>query len=211
MPQRNAYPLDWPIEQPRTSHYSRKASAFREKSFAVTRDQLLDEIGRIDNVDRRSIVLTSNVPLRMDGLPYANTRKPDDPGVAVYFTRTIYSAKTGRWDPHYYAIACDCYRRIEENMRALIHTVSAMRTIQRHGSGRMLEQAMSGFAALPPGKSWREILGFGQGDRVTLDDAKTRYRQLVFDRHPDRGGSAQQMREIRDAMDEAERYFREAG
>ncbi|MCC5608930.1 hypothetical protein LC612_19610 [Nostoc sp. CHAB 5834] len=33
----------------------------------------------------KNIIISSNVPTRQDGLPYARHKEPDDPGVAVYF------------------------------------------------------------------------------------------------------------------------------
>lgn len=76
-----AYPLHWPAGWPRTSAPQR--SRF-DGGFAKIRDELFAEIERLGG---RYIVLSTNVALRRDGLPYANQAEPPDSGVAVYFER----------------------------------------------------------------------------------------------------------------------------
>ena len=45
----------------------------------------IEELRRSYTTD---LILSMNVDLRRDGLPYANYKEPIDPGVAVYFNRT---------------------------------------------------------------------------------------------------------------------------
>ena len=190
------YPLEWPLGKPRALR--RKSSAFKALGFGRARDDVFAELRRFNAAD---IVMSTNVPLRGDGIPYANWRQPDDPGVAVYFS--LRGAHLGD-SRRYYAIACDSYRKVEENMRALANTLAAMRTIERHGSSQMREQAMSGFSAIPPPAdpgSWWARLGFGS--RPTLDQAESRWRDLVKQHHPDRGGSPARMAEINSAIEQA--------
>jgi hypothetical protein len=184
------YPLEWPVGRKRTTH--RSSSKFRDLSFARTRDDLLHEL-KLMHAD--GVVLSTNISLRVDGLPLAGQRQPADPGVAIYFSL---------WDgkKKYFAIACDAYYKVEENMRALVHTIEAMRTIRRHGSSDLLEQAMSGFAALPPGEDWWKTLGFTS--KPTLDEAKSAWRGLVQRHHPDRGGKEADIRKFNAAMELAE-------
>ncbi len=194
------YPLEWPIGRPRTESWKRSKSAFTALSFAKTRDDLIAEIRRFG---ARDVVLSTDVPLRGDGIPMAGLPQPRDPGVAVYFSLSGETSKSPR---RYYAIACDGYKKVEENMRALVHTIASMRTIERHGSSQLLEQAMSGFAALPAkgeSGSWWSVLGFMEKPR--LADAKARWRDLVAQNHPDRGGSPERMVQLNDAIDRAER------
>ena len=79
-----AYPLQWPAGWPRTPSAKRETdSRFGGKgglTMGRARDQLVAELHRLG---AGSIVISSNVPLRPDGLPYAETRRLDDPGVAV--------------------------------------------------------------------------------------------------------------------------------
>lgn len=190
------YPLEWPIGKPRSIR--RKASDFRSLTFARTRDDIIGELRRFH---ARDVVLSTNVPLRRDALPYAGMPQPDDPGVAIYFSL---KGNLVRDPVRYYAIACDVYRKVEENMRALVHTIDAMRTIERHGSSQLLEQAMSGFAAIAPpndGTQWWFVLGFQARPSVVL--AEQRYRELVQENHPDHGGSTERMIALNDAIERA--------
>lgn len=78
-----AYPLHWPAGWPRTPADKRGRACF-ETGFGKARDGLLKEVALMGG---RLPVLSSNVELRRDGLPYANGKAPADPGVAIYFTR----------------------------------------------------------------------------------------------------------------------------
>ena len=40
-------------------------------------------IWELKRLGARGMVLSTNVELRQDGLPYSNRRRPEDPGVAV--------------------------------------------------------------------------------------------------------------------------------
>jgi hypothetical protein len=77
-----AYPLSWPDGWKRVPYRTR--SRFKVSGFGRTRDRLLTEIVRMGG---SKVVLSTNIPLRNDGPPYANTREPSDPGVAVYFSK----------------------------------------------------------------------------------------------------------------------------
>lgn len=180
------YPLYWPLQYPRTS--ARGAARF-QVDFASARAELLGELRRLGATD---IVLSTNVPLRRDSLPVAVDREPDDPGVAVYFRRK------GRD----LALACDKFSKVRWNLRAVGATIEALRSIERHGTTELLDQAFSGFARLPPAPSWREILGIPPGP-VTADEIRARVRELARSVHPDVGGDPAQMAEINAACAEA--------
>ena len=78
-----AHPLAWPEGRPRTKRPQR--SRF-DVGFANARDELFDEIRRLGG----SVpVLSTNVELRRDGLPYASRPEPDDSGAAVYFASIV--------------------------------------------------------------------------------------------------------------------------
>jgi hypothetical protein len=129
-----------------------------------------------------------NVPLRRDGLPYADAGEPKDPAVAVYFTH----------GKRQLVIACDSYTKVRWNMRACGATVEALRTIQRHGATELLERAFTGFAALPPkgglAEPWYATLGVAP--TATLDEAKAAFLALARKHHPDTGGDAETMARI---------------
>lgn len=175
------FPLYWPLEHPRTT--SRRAARF-QADFVTARTQLLRELELLGAHD---VVLSSNVPIRRDGLPGVPDREPSDPGVAVYFER--------RKRP--YVLACDQFTRVRWNLRAIGATIEALRAIERHGTTSMLEQAFSGFAALPPKlpPNWREVLGIPLGS-CDAETVRARVRELARVHHPDVGGDASTMAEI---------------
>lgn len=49
-------------------------------------ERALETLGRM-GLSRDDIVISSNVPTRLDGLPKLNARVPDDPGVALYWKK----------------------------------------------------------------------------------------------------------------------------
>lgn len=181
-----AFPLTWPAGWKRTN--------YRERSrFKVTpgraRDQLFEELRRLG---ANKIILSTNIELRQDGLPYCNRRAPADPGVAVYFQHK------GR--PMVFA--CDQWISVEENMWAIMHTIDALRGIERWSASDMLERAFTGFQALPSGekKTWWEVLGVPRN--ASQDQIRDRFRQLAREHHPDHGGQNDEMTKLNDAYSE---------
>jgi len=78
------YPLQWPLGYPRERYPSR--SRFGNKPFGKTRDEIFRQLKlMLSWRDRDNVILSTNVPLKIDGYPYANYRQPEDKGVAVYF------------------------------------------------------------------------------------------------------------------------------
>lgn len=201
-----AFPLQWPAGRPRTERWRRERGKF-EVTFARARDNIVAEIGRLaGRYQDPQIVISTNIALRRDGLPLANQRQPDDPGVAVYF---LYKKRQ-------MSFACDRWEKIEHNMQAIAKTIEALRGIARWGTGDMLEAAFTGFTALPPPpaagpgappspapaarKHWRDVFGTGVYNRAQLQDV---YRRLAGAYHPDRGGDPAKMAELNRARDEA--------
>jgi len=130
-----AYPLQWPPHVKRTAPHRRQRSR-----FDVSPDRARRELRRESELLGRYVVISTNVELRRDGEPYANRRAPSDPGVAVYFDRKGEQV----------CVACDKHPAVWENMRAIGKTLEAMRGIERWGTSELLDQAFSGFTALPP-------------------------------------------------------------
>lgn len=212
------YPLHWPEHWPRTPAYRRRRSSFKT-AMGKARDDMLRELQRLG---AGRVVVSTDMPVRIDGLFYANAAQPNDPGVAVYF----------HWRGKPYVVACDTYQRVYENVRAVGKTIEAMRTIERHGATQLLERAVSGFSALPPGAEdgapiepaapWWETLGVGQIDgmdpvqiagdpkhpmrKPMLNLAESVYRIKVGDAHPDKpGGSTELTRDLNLAIEAARR------
>lgn len=182
-----AYPLEWPEGYPRTRNPER--SRFNT-TFTVARDGLVEELQRM----RAShVVISTNVPIKGNGLPYANRKQPDDPGVAVYFY----------WRKAQHVLACDRWRTVAENLQALRKSVEAMRGLERWGASGILERAFSGFQRLnaPQQEPWWEILGVSQNaDWSTVLSA---YKHRRSEAHPDRGGTTEEYHRIEKAFGRA--------
>lgn len=193
MPDADRYPLYWPEGWQRTERHRRRAAAYKV-SFARARDEL---VRHLRLMGARDVIVSTNVPLRLDGLPYANSREPEDPGVAVYWTDRKKREQV---------IACDRWNRVKDNLRAVGLAVEALRMLERTGASEILERAFRGFAALPaetPRRTWREVFGVGPNDTGGRAWIDAMYRALAQQRHPDRGGSHEEMLELNRAREEA--------
>ena len=190
------YPLTWPDGQPRTPAHKRE----RRWAYKVKQEQAQKELlHELELMDAKDVILSTNIKLRRDGLPYASQRAPDDPGVAVYWT-TSSGIKV--------AIACDRYELIRSNIRALGLTVKALRAIERAGCTDVLEGAYRGWAQLPAStlgyaRPWRTVLRCDDDALPAALTLRQRYRALARKRHPDHGGSNEQMAELTDAYERA--------
>ena len=140
------------------------------------------------------IVLSTNVPLRRDGLPYADSREPDDPGVAVYFDC--------RRKPM--CFASDSSRCATTSARSRSR-IEALRGIERWGASDMLERTFQGFLTLPERgtSSWRSVLGSDGNANLTADAVEKRFRELARERHPDVGGSDESFDQLTKAREAA--------
>lgn len=173
----DAYPLQWPAGRKRSARRSEGPFDLSGKTPHAVQEQLRREIRLMGG---RQAVISTNMPLRQDGLPYANSRQPDDTGVAVYFERSKDRV----------CFACDQYDRVWKNMRAIAKTIEAMRGIERWGSKEMLDRAFTGFAALPPPdapiemggpnalpRPWHDILGVSAD--AAWSDIRSAYREKM--------------------------------
>jgi hypothetical protein len=187
-----AYPLCWPEGWKRTNPYARESSKFKS-TFATARDDLLREVERLIQsryyLHAPDPVLSTNVTLRQDGLPYANQREPDDPGVAIYFQ---YKKKP-------MVFACDKYVKVWENMVAIRKTIEAIRGMERWGASDMMERAFTGFVAIAD-SSWPSVLGVERN--AHFEDIEMAYKRLRSKHHPDRGGNVDQFDRIQRAYDD---------
>lgn len=181
-----SYPLSWPASKPRAR--SRDHARF-QTSFAKGRDNALAEIRRLGG---SKVILSSDIPLTKDGLPFANLKpKSGDPGIAVYFTRKGKQL----------CFACDSYWTVDDNMQAIAKTIEALRGIARWGTGDMMEAAFTGFMALPAPaqKQWWDILGVSP--EASLEQCRDAYRAKSIEHHPDQGGDHVRMVEVNAAWE----------
>jgi hypothetical protein len=198
-----AFPLQWPLGWKRTDRPGR--SAFKnDKTVHSATTELMHELRRMRADD---IVLSTNIPVRNDGLPYSGYKAPGDKGVAVYFKL--------KKVPH--VMACDKWEKIEHNIYAIAKHIEALRGQERWGVGS-LEQAFSGFKALPPSAAdtqyspgtWWSVLEINKSGgtyRITEEEVLSAYKMLARKHHPDMpGGSHEKMQELNQAKEEAIAY-----
>lgn len=166
-----AYPLHWPEGWPRTKAPAHSRFHPTNGRHAVAQ-ALLAEIRRLGG---GQVVISTNVRLRNDGLPYSGDRPPEDKGVAVYFNLK------GRQ----MVFACDKWAKLEDNLRSIHKTIEALRGIERWGASDMMERAFSGFTALPDHthRTWRQVLGVPAG--AGLDECRAARAALMKQYHPD--------------------------
>lgn len=206
---RNPFPLQWPDGWRRTPVDERKPSRFFY-GFTDSLSSVLDEFRKIG---AENVVVTSDLPTRRDGRPYASGRaETGDSGIAVWF---VLQGQERVW-------ACDRWRTHADNLRAIALSVEAIRGLDRWGAGDVIARAFHGFNALPPGDapppapppaaataSWRQVLDFvGPHHRWDTDDqrahavayarqqhswllarARTNLRNAQRSVHPDVGGT----------------------
>lgn len=205
-----AYPLQWPAGWKRTAAGLQQSGRFAKRvnsgysyprnesvSIAEAMQRLLAELDRM-GVHADDVVISSNLALRLDGLPKSGQAEPADSGAAVYWR----DAGRDR------CMAIDVYTKVAQNIAALAATIEAMRAIERHGGAAILDRAFTGFTALPApiimggARPWREVLDYGNSpaDR----EAITRhFRTLAATAHPDKGGTDEAMAQLNAARDTA--------
>lgn len=211
MSEHQRYPLSWPSGWKRTPYSHRRHAAFHATKtvFGVTRadgsrsswkqkeslsvGKGLERLeGELRRLGATQVIISSNLRIRLDGLPYAQqATKLDDPGVAVYFRL--------KGAPR--ALACDRWLSAAENMAAIAGHIAAIRAQDRYGVGT-LEQAFAGYAALPPTEEdWPIVLGITR--TASREDIVAAHRRLAAVHHPDKGGRVEDMARINAARDRA--------
>ena len=177
-----AYPLQWPIGWKRSKRP--EWARFGEHTVAKAIGYLMDEL-RLLGASR--VVISSNLKLKLDGLPYSSQRQPEDAGVAVYFML----------NGNEQCIPCDQWKRVEHNMWAIYKTVRALRGIERWGAKDMVTAAFRGFKALP---SPDDVIvpGIRYFDEcVDQDHVKKTFKFLAMELHPDKGGDPNEFIEMK--------------
>ena len=185
--------MQWPIGWPRTDEYERKRAAFSYKpfgssytkplTFEVATRHLYEELKRLGATD---IILSSNLKLRNDMVPYSKQGRIEDPGIAVYF----------KYKSADQCIPCDKWDRPEDNIRAIAKTIEAIRGIERWGAKEMVDAAFRGFKALPAPDDIIPAYPQYFADCTTEAEIKTRFKKLAKEMHPDSGGTHDQFTEL---------------
>ncbi len=200
------YPLQWPAGYPVTKWP--KPSRFGAVSFAKARDAIFNELRLMLSYHEKStIVLSTNIPLRLDGLPYANFRQPENMGVAVYF---LYGKEQ-------VVLCCDQWNKIEHNLWAVAKTIESLRGIERWGVSDFIKRSFTGFNTLPPSsapptkkREWWVVLGYQQVPGMAIWDwegVNAQYKSLAKKLHPDAGGSTIAFQELNEAYQQAKTRY----
>lgn len=193
----NAFPLSWPPAWKRAA--VRSTSSFGNHSVDRAVGEILHQLKLLGCGDW-NVVVSSNVPLRRDGLPKSGERQPSDPGVAIYF----------QLNKRPCVLACDKWNKVEDNFWAIAKDIEAQRGRIRWGVGSV-EQAFAGYTALPApgtngGAKWWQILHVPE--TATYEQTVGAYRVLAMAKHPDvEGGSHDAMANLNHAMNEARLHF----
>ncbi len=198
---KTAFPLSWPAGWPRTARHQVRESRFKgrwnastgrsQHSMARVRQELADELQRLG---AQNPVLSTNVKLRIDGLPFSNQAQPDNRGAAVYFTL--------KGQP--VSLACDRWNRVEDNIWAMTKKIYNIREDERNGVGTVA-QAFRGYMQLAAAStsSWWTVLGVAMN--ASAEQVKEAYRLLVKKHHPDAGGEAEMFLRVQTAFDDFQR------
>lgn len=179
-----AYPLSWPPGRPRAKY---RESARFQTSLDQAVKNVQREVRQLGGID---MVISTSHPLRADGELMRRPGWVSDVGVAVYFT----------YKKRPMCFACDRWNEVRDNMQAIAKTIEALRGIERWGSGQMVEQAFTGFTALPAPEQWWQVLGLTAD--ATREQVEQAHRRLAMEHHPDRGGDNATMARINAARDD---------
>lgn len=206
----SASPLSWPPGKPRTPANDRKQGRFgkrggsgyglKELTVAEARSRVTEALdkftrsGQAYRVPPDSIIISTNLALRNDGLPRSGQRDPSDPGAAVYF----------QLDGQNQCIPCDVYSRIADNLAAIADCIEALRTLERHDAS-LMRAAFTGFAQLASPEAmgrphWRTVLNTDSHDP---EEVRKAYKTAQRATHPDRGGSSEAFHAVQEAWSQA--------
>lgn len=175
MKEPSRFPLAWPKHKPRTKPGDRRSGQFSTKvtgnhamiGLPMACDRVEAEVSRLGGTYP---LISTNIEPRLDGRPKGGKAGPDDPGVCVYFQM--------KGKP--YAMACDTYQSVEQNLAGIAAHLEAVRAIERYGVATTAE-TLQVFTALPPPapvevvEDWWEVFGLMR-ERATEENVNIMYR-----------------------------------
>lgn len=191
-----AYPLCWPKGRPRTkSEYRSKRRVGRGTLYTVIKD-LQRELRLLGAL---RVVFSTNVELRLDGLPRSGGAMPEDPGVALYFETFTLAAGSRS-----FVVAVDRFARVTDNAAIILTLIRGLRVVDKADIGGVFDGALQELV-LP--RTWRRVLGYQEGSMPNIVDVRNNYLERARTNHPDKGGSHAVMVELNNAYDEARREY----
>ncbi|MFC6757911.1 MULTISPECIES: J domain-containing protein [Haloarcula] len=186
--------VDWPAGFERTDPEQRDTNGKYRVSLHEAVDELAVELDRLD-VDDWRLETAMRHQSRNPNYPYANQSEPADSSVVL------------RWsmDGEQFAVACDAYSRVRDNVR----TVGLYVREKRKMEARPVTTGESEFAnaRLPSGedgaivtdRSAHEVLGVDRD--ATPSEIRRAFRERVKEAHPDHGGSEAELQNVREARE----------
>lgn len=185
--------LDWPSGWERTPPSEREKNRSFQATLADTTEAIETEMDRMDVDEWRASI--GNQHTKSNGLPLYNAN-PDDPGFVL------------RWsnDGEDFAVACDRYSRLRDNVRTIYKWVHETRMRGK----RPVQTGDSEFAAarLPSGEDEDTIVGrepphevLGVERNAPESAVKEAFRKAVKRTHPDQGGSEAALKRVKRARE----------
>lgn len=169
------YPLAWPPHRARTPAHNREGKRYEVAG-------LVEAIGTVDReVERwrkRGAGGERIVNYEITTNHIGRGAAPADPGAALWFT-IAGGPITGPAELR--VLACDKFRDLPQNVRALSLTMERLRHVAEVGAYTLIA-AVEGAKMLPPPErpiDWRAVLGLGE--TATLIAANATYRALALE------------------------------
>ncbi len=189
------WPLYWPAgwERTKAPTYAR----FRNTTVYGASQKVLRELYRLGATN---VVISTNLKVKADGVPYSGQRIPEDTGAAVWFW-----LHDERGELRERVLACDRWNRVEYNLHAIALHVEALRAQERWGVGTTA-QAFGGYTALPDRaessvRAW-ETLGIPR-EGATTEAVNQAFKRAARTAHPDVGGSREAWDQLQAAKEAA--------
>lgn len=191
---KQSFPLCWPDGWPRS--VTTQPSRFDYYlTVAKACDFLETEVRRLSSDSIRTMILSTNIRPTLRGTPASNVAEPKDRGVAAYFS----------FHGKQVSLACDKWNKVADNIWAVAKHIEALRGQERWGVGS-IERAFRGYMALPErteASNWWRVLQVAVN--ATPEQVREAYCRLANEKHPDKGGTDQEMASINLAYEEAQK------
>jgi hypothetical protein len=187
--------IDWPAGFERTPARRRTSGSKFKASLADTTNEIAAEMDRMGVDEFRVSTASGGSHTKPNGLP-KYTANPDDPGFVLRWSK----------DGEQFAVACDKYRNLRDNARAVYLWVHETRM----RGNRPVQTGEDEFAAarLPSGEEDavvsevppHEVLGVAPDAPESV--VENAYRERVQETHPDKpGGDEAAFRRVQEARE----------